>query len=605
MSSESEPLVEPPVSAAAADACCSDKGPWYQRPLFLCGVCCGTAAFVAGIVVVLMLFNVGVFGGDGGDSGSGASGDMNASAFGGCSRSSDVVECEWGPKAFLEFEKVSQFVFNNSNTSGVDLELLLPQRVTLRYDEALMANEIGRDAALDGYLAFALYMPGAPTVGDDDAAMATTTAPTYASYLVVMHWNGTLRSVLPTTSLDSGYASTHMDAIKLSSPDTILTQSNEWLEEVGFPYEWEWRKETRGARGEHLTRLSKKSRFSSHDVQWGADNASYWQPTGSTNHTLFAKFHSNGTQIAQYLVPDCGDMNHVQLVENETRAVVSCRLTDSIVNYNVLEERVEWVAGGSEGTFTIVADGVASPPGASYWSGQHNVEYVGDDTYLMFDNAFAMKTASRILEVVINESTQVATIGFEYSPVDSYPTGYSETFGDNDVLPSTNHLTVWWPGLLDPDLGVMYDTQILEVTKAAEVAYELDVYGAADCDSDTDIDCVRSVNAGWKIYSVERFYDSPRVYNATFYDGALEFLCHSSFKLSRSSTGSYALYYERERVAAGEVVFRAYWAASTVTERTNWGTSTDDVAYRDMTLVVTDAWGRWTSLDVKYTPPRR
>ena len=127
--------------------------------------------------------------------------------------------------------------------------------------------------------------------------------------------------------------------------------------------------------------------------------ASYWQPTGSDNVTVFAQFHENGTQLRQFFVPNCGDINHVQLVENETRAVISCRLTDSIINYDILQDRVVWTAGGENGTFTVSDGTVTLSPGMSYWAGQHNVEYVGDDTYLMFDNAFALNGAGNGCDV--------------------------------------------------------------------------------------------------------------------------------------------------------------------------------------------------------------
>ncbi|KAH8090246.1 hypothetical protein JL720_6562 [Aureococcus anophagefferens] len=373
------------------------------------------------------------------------------------------------------------------------------------------------------------------------------------SYMIVMHWNGTLRSVTPASSLGDGYC-THMGALKLTGPDTILTYTNNWLEEKGYPYEWSWRQETKDTRDHHLKRLSKKKRFSSHDVQWGLDNKSYWQPTGGVNETVFAKFHANGTQQRQWYVPNCGDINHVQLVENETRAIISCRLSDSIVNYNMLTDRVEWVAGGENGTFTIT-DGT------------------------------------------------VAFVDFSYSPLNAYPQGYSETFGDNDRLPSKNHLTCWWPGLLDPDLDVMFDAQIQEVTPAQEVAWELSIYGGSDCSDTASYSCIRSINQGWKIYSVERFYDSPVVYNATFFNGTLEFLAHSSFKLSHRTTGRWDLLYEDRIVAAGEVVFDAYWKPSTVLAETTWGRNDSAVRYRNVGLVVTDVWERTTHVDVEFTPP--
>ena len=604
MADASTPLMPPGEGVAAAVSAsvgaAAQRKPWYLQPIFLCCACCGVVAVVAGVVVFLMLFSEG----NDDDWTNPLDDNMSnyisplqndTSAFDGCVESNGQFTCQWGPRALLEFEKVRQFVLNDTNTSDVAMDLLIPQKLALRYSPRLMAAEIG-GAAVGGYFAFTLYMPG-------PASQTTGLAPSYSSYMIVMHWNGTLRSVTPTSSLDDGYESTHMDALKLTGPDTILTYTNNWLEEKGYPYEWSWRKETKNTRDHHLKRLSKKKRFSSHDVQWGLDNKSYWQPTGGVNETVFAKFHANGTQQRQWYVPNCGDINHVQLVENETRAIISCRLSDSIVNYNMLTDRVEWVAGGENGTFTITDGTVTLAAGLSYWAGQHNVEYVGDDTYLMFDNAYNLYSPSRILSVVINETTQVAFVDFSYSPLNAYPQGYSETFGDNDRLPSKNHLTCWWPGLLDPDLDVMFDAQIQEVTPAQEVAWELSIYGGSDCSDTASYSCIRSINQGWKIYSVERFYDSPVVYNATFFNGTLEFLAHSSFKLSHRTTGRWDLLYEDRIVAAGEVVFDAYWKPSTVLAETTWGRNDSAVRYRNVGLVVTDVWERTTHVDVEFTPP--
>ncbi|KAH8098694.1 hypothetical protein JL720_1654 [Aureococcus anophagefferens] len=347
------------------------------------------------------------------------------------------------------------------------------------------------------------------------------------SYMIVMHWNGTLRSVTPTSSLDDGYQSTHMDALKLTGPDTILTYTNNWLEEKGYPYE-----------------CSSRTR----------------------------------------------------------RAIISCRLSDSIVNYNMLTDRVEWVAGGENGTFTITDGTVTLAAGLSYWAGQHNVEYVGDDTYLMFDNAYNLYSPSRILSVVINETTQVAFVDFSYSPLNAYPraTARRSATTTASVQEPPDVLVA---GALDPDLDVMFDAQIQEVTPAQEVAWELSIYGGSDCSDTASYSCIRSINQGWKIYSVERFYDSPVVYNATFFNGTLEFLAHSSFKLSHRTTGRWDPLYEDRIVAAGEVVFDAYWKPSTVLAETTWGRNDSAVRYRNVGLVVTDVWERTTHVDVEFTPP--
>ena len=148
----------------------------------------------------------------------------------------------------------------------------------------------------------------------------------------------------------------------------------------------------------------------------------------------------------------------------------------------------------------------------------------------------------------------------------------------------------------------MFDAQVLEVTPDSEVAWQLSIYGGSDCSDTAAVECIRSINQGWKIYSVERFYDSPVVYNATFYNGSLAFVAHSSFKLSHVTTGAWHLKYEDAVVASGSLAFPAYWKPNPVRLDLDWGTS-DALAYRHLDLVVSDVWDRATSVTVEYTPP--
>ena len=49
--------------------------------------------------------------------------------------------------------------------------------------------------------------------------------------------------------------------------------------------------------------------------------------------------------------------------------------------------------GGEYGDFELEDfDGTVHAAGASLWVGQHNLEYFGEDEYMMFDNAYDEKT---------------------------------------------------------------------------------------------------------------------------------------------------------------------------------------------------------------------
>ena len=92
------------------------------------------------------------------------------------------------------------------------------------------------------------------------------------------------------------------------------------------------------------------------------------------------------------------------------------------------------------------------------------------------------------------------------------------------------------------------------------------------------------MNSGWKIYSVERFYDGPVVYDASIDGETLSFTAHAPFKLSRTVSATWAL----SSGASGSFSFPAYWRAKTVTAAVTGGG----------TLTVTDEWGRSSYVDV-------
>ena len=56
--------------------------------------------------------------------------------------------------------------------------------------------------------------------------------------MVVLHTNGSLKSVAPTADLDEDHTSggTHMSAFKFMSPSEVLTYSNDFMHQEGYPY---------------------------------------------------------------------------------------------------------------------------------------------------------------------------------------------------------------------------------------------------------------------------------------------------------------------------------------------------------------------------------
>jgi hypothetical protein len=200
-----------------------------------------------------------------------------------------------------------------------------------------------------------------------------------------------------------------------------------------------------------------------------------------------------------------------------------------------------------------------------------------------------------------------AVVDWSYDLPYPYPYGYSEVFGDADLLPSGNVLTNWWPAQLSPDAGVEADAYFQEITPEKDVAWEMAFYNTdatlpgRGCRYDaTDPACVRDIFIGWKAYSVERFYDAPPVYDFERVDDGYAFSAHAAIKLQHASPAAWrALNAAGADLAAGAFDLPAHHLQA----RVAFAAPPDAAA-----LVVRDAWGQESRVDLaaaaEDAPPR-
>jgi len=511
------------------------------------------------------------------------------------------VSCTYTASDFLAFDSVSAFV--DSESAREDLYQLVPVKVEVEYYPELVAGAPGVDGR--GLYAFALYN------GDG-------TNGTRSSFLVVAETDGTLRAVVSTTRKDRGRMSTHMDPVKVVDPDTLATMSNDWTLEAGYAYDWKWK--AAGAEDDGLIRLNDRVIFSSHDIQRAAGADDYWQPTGPKESAdidpTFSRIDAaTGDVLQKVSVPDCRDINHVQIIHSGATAIVSCRLTNSVHAINVETGAQKWIAGGDGGTLTLIdEDGVSHPPGASLWHGQHNAESYAEDGIYLFDNAYTgtgddkdndpVRTGSypsRILAFTVDEPAQTATVTFAYAFQREFPYGYSEVFGDADLLPSGNVLSAWWPAVRSPQRDLLFDTRLVEVTPAKELAWSYTVFGAAslNCAADdydenpmTLANCAQGISEGWKVYAPEKFFEAPLVYGAAVEHGHLAFASHASFKTVDPMPARWTLNGEDgAALETGTFDWLPHWRKTeTVLE--------PEFLDAAATLVVTDPWGQASGIPV-------
>jgi hypothetical protein len=128
------------------------------------------------------------------------------------------------------------------------------------------------------------------------------------------------------------------------------------------------------------------------------------------------------------------------------------------------------------------------------WYHSHSLERIGPNRFILYDNDFQNTTSaqpvlsgtSRMLELVINETTMTANVTWMWEAPDNY---YCTAWGDADRLPDGNTLgTFAW---------VWHEAFLTEVNQAGEKVWEMRI------DFTTD--------HKYGVYRMERFYEQPIV----------------------------------------------------------------------------------------------
>jgi hypothetical protein len=503
------------------------------------------------------------------------------------------VRCVIDPAALLNFASVAAY----SELSGVNdedmLEKYLPSVIEVRYDPSLLDAEEFDQARVT----FNLYLP------DNDGANKNDD--TLASYLIVAKLDGTPLSVVVTTDLDDGPRSTHFAALKLTAPDTIIGMSNTWCSEIGTAYVWKWKE---GAEG--IFALNAAVVGGSHDISvsykapTGDDGvpAAYWLPGTAESTNLDEHDAATGAVLRSFPATQSGYMNHAQIFEKDTRALISYRLANTVAMFDMETGEELWSAGGTGGTLDLInLDGSRIPAGTnSIWYGQHNAEYFGDESVYLFDNAYERETPSRLIKVRVDVEAKTATVEWAHVIFDSYPHGYSDVFGDADRLPSGNVLATWFTGALYPEKGLDFDAQIVQITPDHETAWSMAfkntqyVLGGAPCVAEGDAGCERSIKTGWKMYSAEMFYEGPRVKNAAVADATLMFSAAAAFKRKEASDATWTLAADEAVLATGAFSFPAYHRAVDA----EFALPAAPPAGVPLTLTVSDEFGSTTTVTI-------
>ena len=374
-----------------------------------------------------------------------------------------------------------------------------------------------------------------------------------SAYTMVIDMRGNIVSISPTMShFPDTY---HFIALKVYDADPRYMIGGIDVEETqtGPAYLWNW---AAGDDGKEFIPIMNGTTLGCHDIQLAKDRRSAWVNADGRGFGLYDL--KTGENLATYQFQVVWDVNHVQLIEEDTKAIVSSRATNAIVAVDLSSSEIEFVVGGDNGTFGIIdMFGRRHPPGISIWHGQHNVEYIGDDQYVLFDDGSAVNhdgtimypvtNSSRLMIIQVNAEEERAQILWTYDLGTKTP-----YYGDCDKMPSGNILgTHWVEGAVTPELK--YQARVIEIVKETkETAWEMLLFGD---------DNLKKNNSeyGWSIYSADRVYPHPIVYDVTCINGRLEFKVISSYKLHSSAIGYYIVEQDGDKVSDQEFAFNPFW----------------------------------------------
>ena len=476
----------------------------------------------------------------------------------------------------LDIDEVCRWVTNELGTSDCrdDMETVegyLPTKMEFKVKDALVEQSVGSQAK-QGHVVFnlAAYSGGPNTI--------------LASWMIVADYGGNIKTMVPMKYEKELYRNF---GLKMWNDAELIVSAGKEGKLRGPAFTFDW------ATGAIAALVD--TNFDIHDVQrarygdkiWtlGSD-LTYQELDVASGSTLSSTDLSETTTIA--------DPNHLQLIEDDEYAIVSARYNNAIYKIHAATGKGVWILGGDDGVFDIAGpDGETYAAGSSYWVGQHNAEYIGNDEYAMFDNNYDEASIggsanSRLLVVKVNESTYEANVTFQYD-LDVY----SDIFGDNDRLPTGNLLACYWPSD-SMDYDNQFSAKIVEVVRdSSEVAFEVKITSTAMTEAECP-DNVCMIKDGFFMYSVERFYEAPLVYSYG-YDaktGVVSFTTANTYKQSSRYAATWTVTAADGTVYSGNFDYKAYWRETDVDAATVKGLD------GDLTLTVTNAHGTTRTVTV-------
>jgi len=443
-----------------------------------------------------------------------------------------------------------------------------------------------------------------------------------SAFTIVVNVEGSIAAI-SATMLKLGRQN-HMTAMKFypSDPRYMIVALDIDSSESGPYYLWNW--DGTGEK-EYIPMLNGTDSMNCHDMQMQHNSSDRMWSIGTKKvsgnppekyDVLVELYNEDGKAVKSVDVYDtgCESLNHLQMIDEDKTAIGSEKVKNAIINVDMVNGHVRWVVGGPNGTFKLIdEDGVHHKAGTSLWYGQHNAEYFGHDEYLLFDDQTQwtqtstadsetkVSNTSRLLIVKVDEENERAKI------IWAYPLMYhTNHFGDMDMIATGNILGAGWvtqdlPGGLHPGM----ETQVLEVVRETkETAWEVIVIGNQTQDTKEPDRLV--LMRSWGVYSAERMYAAPLVYNTQCHESSddgkiivdVSFTAQNRFKQSNKYPGFYEILATKDGVesvlTSGDFAFEPFFRPAQISFSFSVYSGHSQGICNSIKLNVTNMWGDQT-----------
>jgi len=411
-----------------------------------------------------------------------------------------------------------------------------------------------------------------------------------SSFTMVIDMYGNIVSLAPTMHdlQDGGLHANdyHFIAFKPYEldPSYMMGVVDSGTTEYGPAYLWNW-KEDKAKK--YVPLMDGNMYINCHDIQVrmrkNETSDAFWVPKTSPSRDGIELVGQDGTTVMSYLwnLDYVSDPNHVQLIEEDTVAIVSSRITNSVLRIRLgtsaRDSVIEWIMNGHNSTVELYDEfGTLYKGGNSpdwLFESQHNAEYMGDDLIYLVDDTerdtalgkgitSSKLNASSVMIIRVKNSTESGD--YVGRVVWRYDLGVEMgIYGDFDKLFTGNALAAYWnqhPATAYIDAQAFVE----EITMDKEVAWSAHIYGNNTMKGGQGME--GDVMAGWRIYSAERFYERPTISHITCDDSAAKnawvtFKVHNNFRENNLKPGSYSVTSSNgDHTTSGTFNFHPYWS---------------------------------------------